>query len=344
MATNPSERPLAITLGEPAGVGPELVGQAWQLRGDLGLPPFFCVGDADFLRDRFAEANVAAAVAEISAPGEAIATFADALPVLSLRQPVRRGLAGAPSPEDAASVIGSITDAVALVHAGEARGVVTPPIQKDNLYAAGFGFPGHTEFLAELAAGFDGVAVPPRPVMMLACDELRAVPVTIHMPLRDVPRLLTTALIVETAEITARDLEERFGVAAPRLALAGLNPHAGESGAIGREEIDTIAPAIEELRRRGIDATGPHPGDTLFHPAARARYDAVLTMYHDQGLIPVKTLAFDRAVNVTLGLPFVRTSPDHGTALSLAGTGKASATSLIEAIRLADRLTRAAPK
>ncbi|ESR27228.1 4-hydroxythreonine-4-phosphate dehydrogenase PdxA [Lutibaculum baratangense] len=337
---NGGPQALAVTQGEPAGIGPELIGMAWQARAEARLPSFFCVGDVAFLERRLAEAGLAVPLREISRPSTAGAVFQEALPVLPARESIVSGIAGKPSPADAGGVIASITDAVELVRLGEAPGVVTPPIQKDNLYAAGFGFPGHTEFLGDLSSRFEGVAAPVRPVMMLACDELRAVPVTIHVPLRAVPELLTKALIVETAVIVARDLEARFGIADPRLAVAGLNPHAGEGGAIGREEIEIILPAIEELRGMGIRATGPHPGDTLFHPAARAEYDAVLTMYHDQGLIPVKTLAFDRGVNVTLGLPFVRTSPDHGTALSLAGKGTASPTSLIEALRLADRLTR----
>ncbi len=336
---SPSDIPLAVTLGEPGGIGPELVGMAWRDRRALSLPPFLCIGDPDFLRRRFAEAGVTAGVEAVASAADAASVFDTGLPVIELRQPVARGEAGRPSPEDAPSVVESITEAVELVRSGGARAVVTPPIQKDNLYAAGFGFPGHTEFLGELAASFDGVEGQVRPVMMLACDELKAVPVTIHVPFREVPRLLTRVLIVETAEIVARDLTKRFGIASPRLALTGLNPHAGEGGTIGTEDRDVIAPAIDELRGKGIDARGPYPADTLFHPEARSGYDAVLTMYHDQGLIPVKTLAFDRAVNVTLGLPFVRTSPDHGTALSLAGRGTASPRSLVEALRLADRLT-----
>jgi 4-hydroxythreonine-4-phosphate dehydrogenase len=226
------------------------------------------------------------------------------------------------------------------VREGEAAAVVTNPIAKHVLYAAGFRHPGHTEFLAELAGG-DGP--PPRPVMMLWCEDLAVVPITVHIPLRAVPAALTTELAVETARIVARDLRERFGTAAPRLAFAGLNPHAGEEATIGTEDRDVLAPAVERLRQEGIDAAGPFPADTMFHPAARRRYDVALAAYHDQALIPIKTIAFDSAVNVTLGLPFVRTSPDHGTAFDIAGRGVARPDSLIAALRLAGRLTAQAP-
>jgi 4-hydroxythreonine-4-phosphate dehydrogenase len=233
-------------------------------------------------------------------------------------------------------VIESIDRATADVLNGRARALVTAPVQKEMLYEAGFRFPGHTEYLGEIASRTGN---PSTPVMMLACDELRVVPVTIHVPLSAVPTLLTTNLIVETAEIVARELASRFRIASPRLAIAGLNPHAGEGARIGIEERDTIIPAVERLRARGIAATGPHPADAMFYPAARAGYDVAIAMYHDQALIPIKTIAFDRAVNVTLGLPFVRTSPDHGTALSLAGSGRADPSSFIAAIRMAAQLT-----
>jgi 4-hydroxythreonine-4-phosphate dehydrogenase len=248
-----------------------------------------------------------------------------------------RGDFGAPQADDASATVASIEGAVASVVAGAARAVVTNPIAKSVLYASGFPHPGHTEFLGELAARHYGGRF--RPVMMLWAEELAVVPIRIHIPLSEAPRRLTRELIVETGEIVAHDLARRFGLAKPRLAFSGLNPHAGEDGARGREEIETIAPASEDLRAKGIDARGPFPADTLFHKAARARYDVALCPTHDQALIPIKTLAFDRGVNVTLGLPFVRTSPDHGTAFHIAGKGVADATSLVEAIRLAGRMT-----
>jgi 4-hydroxythreonine-4-phosphate dehydrogenase len=243
---------------------------------------------------------------------------------------------GRPDPASAPATIESIERAVALTRAGRAAAVVTNPIAKHVLHAAGFSHPGHTEFLAALARGEDGRA--PRPVMMLWSEALAVVPVTIHMPLREVPSALTTDLIVQTGRIVARDLRERFGIAAPRLALAGLNPHAGESGSLGSEDRDVVEPAIARLRAEGIDASGPYPADTMFHDRARRGYDVALAMYHDQALIPIKTIAFDDGVNVTLGLPFVRTSPDHGTAFDIAGKGIARPDSLIAALRLASRL------
>jgi 4-hydroxythreonine-4-phosphate dehydrogenase len=233
-------------------------------------------------------------------------------------------------------VIGAIDHAVALAQRGETAGLVTNPIHKATLTQSGFGFPGHTEYLAHLASRHTGRDV--MPVMLLAGPDLRTVPVTIHIALADVPRMLTTELIAATARITASDLKSRFGIARPRLAIAGLNPHAGEGGAMGSEDAAIVAPAVEMLKTEGIDATGPLPADTMFHPRARASYDAALCMYHDQALIPAKTLAFDEAVNVTLGLPFIRTSPDHGTAFDIAGKGIARADSLIAALRLARRL------
>src|SRR5919197_166862 len=214
--------------------------------------------------------------------------------------------------------------------------MVTNPVAKSVLYRSGFAEPGHTEFLATLVEEMTGTSA--QPVMMLWSPELAVVPVTIHLPLSEVPTRLTTRLIVDTGRIVARDLARRFGIAQPRLAIAGLNPHAGEEGALGEEDRSVVAPAVDQLRKGGIDVQGPRPADTMFHAAARASYDAALCMYHDQALIPIKTLAFDHAVNATLGLPLVRTSPDHGTAFDIAGTGKADPASLIAAIRLAARL------
>ena len=329
-----SERsPLVMTMGDPAGVGPELALRVWLAR-DAASPTFFVLADPAALAGLARRLDLAVPIAEV-APGEAAAAFAHGLPVVPLagRADARPG---APSPEFAAATIESIERAVGSVKSGAARAVVTNPIAKATLYAAGFKFPGHTEFLGALAdRNWGGKA---QPVMMIWSPALAVVPITIHVALKDAPRLLTRDLIVSTARVVAADMGRRFGVARPRLAFAGLNPHAGEGGAMGREEIDTIAPAIAALRAEGLDAVGPLPADTMYHAAARARYDVALTMYHDQGLIPAKTLAFDSGVNVTLGLPFVRTSPDHGTAFDIAGKGVASPASLIAALKLAARL------
>jgi 4-hydroxythreonine-4-phosphate dehydrogenase len=322
--------PLALTMGEPAGIGGEITLQAWLRRSEDGVPPF-CVLDDPARLERLAASlgwNVPIrAVAGIEAAREA---FARALPVLPLGLP-RPVTPGRPDPGNASAVIGSIAAAVALVQEGRAGALVTNPIQKEALYAAGFAHPGHTEYLAELAGG----AVP---VMMLACPGLRVVPVTIHLALREAVAALRTEAIVAAGRITAAGLARDFAIARPRLAVAGLNPHAGENGTLGREEIEIIAPAVAALRAEGIDIVGPAPADTLFHAAARRRYDAALCMYHDQALIPLKTIDFDRGVNVTLGLPFVRTSPDHGTALDIAGRGAANPASLIAALTLAGEM------
>lgn len=328
--------PLALTLGDPAGIGPELALAAHAARAEADVPPFALIGDPDHLA-RLAErlGMVAAPIATISEIDEAPAIFGAALPVLPLAARVRAE-PGRPDPANAPAILESIDRAVALARSGRAGAVVTSPIAKAVLYEAGFRHPGHTEYLATLAVA-PGEA-PPRSVMMLWSEGLAVVPVTVHIPLAAVSAALTQDAVVETARIVARDLATRFRIPAPRLALAGLNPHAGESGAMGREEIETIAPAIATLRAEGIDARGPYPADTLFHARARAGYDAVLAMYHDQALVPIKTIAFDEAVNVTLGLPFVRTSPDHGTAFDIAGRGVARPDSLIAALRLAGRL------
>ena len=335
-----SRPPLAVTMGDPAGVGPELSAQAWLRRERDDTPAFFVAADPDFLERRIAEAGLGVPVKAIETPADTHAVFGAALPVLPLGGAVPDGLAGVPSVADAAMVLASIEQAVDLVIEGDASAIVTSPVHKETLYRSGFAFPGHTEFLGDLANRRGLLA---RPVMMLACPELRVVPATVHVPLADVPGQLTTDLIVETCRIVARDLKSRFGLSAPRLAVAGLNPHAGEGGQIGTEDRDIIVPAIEQLVRSGIRASGPFAADTLFHRQARASYDAAIAMYHDQALIPIKTIAFDSAVNATLGLPFVRTSPDHGTALTLAGTGKADPSSLIAAIALADRMAARQP-
>ena len=317
-------KPLILTMGEPAGIGAEITAGAWRALRDNG-PCFALIDDAG--RD------FGVPVARIAAPEEAGAVFAQALPILHrpLAAPV---VPGKPSPAHASAVIGAIEEAVAFAKSGRAAGVVTNPIQKASLTAAGFPHPGHTEFLGELA----GTGVPP--VMMLACPELRVVPVTVHEALAKAIARLNPALIMETTRIVDAALKRDFGIAAPRLAIAGLNPHAGEAGTMGREEIDIIAPAIAALRAAGIDARGPMPPDTMFTALARPGYDAAICLYHDQALIPIKTIDMAGGVNVTLGLSIIRTSPDHGTALDIAGKGLADPASLIAAIRLAGELAQ----
>jgi len=329
-----AQAPLALTCGEPAGIGAEIALKAWA-EHEAGTPPFVLLdqpGRLAALADRLGLRVPLATVATAAEVDQAL--FDEALPVLPLTAPIR-GEAGKVDERDAAAIVESIRRAVALTQAGETAALVTNPIRKQSLKAMGLDFPGHTEFLASLAGG--GA----RSVMMLASPRLRVVPVTVHIPLASVPRLLTTRGIVDVAVATAQALERDFGIARPRLAVLGLNPHAGESGLLGHEEEDIIAPAIEDLQARGIDAFGPVPPDAAFHPAARARYDAAVCMYHDQGLIPLKMLDFDEGVNVTLNLPFVRTSPDHGTALDIAGQGKANPQSLIAALRLAAAMAEA---
>ena len=325
--------PLAMTMGDPAGIGPELALAAWRDRTPEA--PFVVFAAPGILAAAARRAGLAVPIIETD-PAGAGAAFPAGLPVVPLKSAVEDA-PGRPNPANAAATIESIERAVEAVRHGQARALVTNPIAKATLYQAGFKHPGHTEYLGELARAW---GAPAFPVMMIWSETLKVVPVTIHIPLAEAPTALTAELIIRTARIVDRDLRVRFGVARPRLALAGLNPHAGEGGAMGREEITIIKPAIEALKAEGIDAVGPLPADTMFHARARARYDVALTMYHDQGLIPVKTLAFDEGVNVTLGLPFIRTSPDHGTAFDIAGKGIANPASLIAALRLADRLTR----
>lgn len=322
---------LALTQGDPAGIGPDITIAAWTKRRELGLPPFLFIGDPDVIASRATLLGVDVKVS-VCEPEDAIAVFPDALPVLSL--PVGFEVqAGQPHTGAAHATIKAIETAVALTVGNRVSAVVTNPIAKSVLYEAGFGFPGHTEFLAELAAKLIGQVV--KPVMMIAGPTLRVVPVTIHIPIKDVPAALTEELIVETCRIVAADLIHKFGIEAPRLAVAGLNPHAGEDGAIGHEDRDLIHPATILLRKEGIDAFGPLPADTMFHEAARRRYDVAVCMYHDQALIPAKALGFDDSVNVTLGLPFIRTSPDHGTAFGIAGQGIANESSLVAALKMA---------
>jgi 4-hydroxythreonine-4-phosphate dehydrogenase len=332
-------KPLALTSGEPAGIGPDITIKAWLRRNELKLPPFYLLGDRDFLNQRASALGLDVKFAD-SSPEDAIAAFADALPVVATGHPAT-ARPGQPDSTSADAVMASIRRAVADVAAGRASAVVTNPIAKSVLYRAGFRHPGHTEFLAELAAGSNGQV--PQPVMLLWSPALAVVPVTIHLALREAITQLTCDLIVSTARIVVADLKARFGLAHPRLAVSGLNPHAGEDGSLGTEELTIVEPAIKILRGEGIDVRGPLPADTMFHAAARQTYDCAICMYHDQALIPVKTLAFDDAVNVTLGLPFIRTSPDHGTAFDIAGTGRANPSSLIAALRLAARMAAARP-
>ncbi|MCU0954417.1 MAG: 4-hydroxythreonine-4-phosphate dehydrogenase PdxA [Hyphomicrobium sp.] len=339
MPAAPSDRPLplAVTMGDPAGIGPEIVLKSYARRVERGLQPFVVYGCPRTLTERAHQLGQTVVLREVASPAEALGRFSSELPVLPI--PVAREVRpGTPLPENAMGTISAIEQAVRAVVAGDASGIVTAPIAKAVLYAAGFVHPGHTEFLAALA----GSLVPGKrhhPVMMLASSLLRVVPATIHVPLSDVPRALSRRLLYETIAITWRSLRSDFGIDEPRVAVAGLNPHAGEGGTIGREDIDLIAPAIEELRREGLTVTGPHSADTLFHAAARKTYDAAVCMYHDQALIPIKTLSFDTGVNVTLGLPFVRTSPDHGTAFDIAAQCVASPESMIAAIRMAAELS-----
>jgi 4-hydroxythreonine-4-phosphate dehydrogenase len=324
-------RPLALSAGDPAGVGAEIIAKAWRALREDG-PPFVVVGDAQLL----ASAGGGVKVRRVLSPKEALGAFAEALPVIDipLLSPV---VSGQPSPTYAPQVIRWIETAVGLALSGAVSGLVTAPIAKAPLYEAGFKFPGHTEFLAELTAAerFEGAR---GPVMMLAAGDLRAALVTIHTALLKVPGALSIEAIVNSGLVTAEALRRDFGIKIPRLAVAALNPHAGEGGALGREEIEIIGPAVRALQDLGVDAYGPAPADTLFHPEARVRYDGVLCMYHDQALIPVKMLDFWGGVNITLGLPIVRTSPDHGTGFDIAGRGLARPDSLIAAIRLAAQI------
>ncbi len=324
MAGPAPSAPLAVSIGDPAGVGPEVIAAAWEQRLSASLPPFLAIGDARAIR-----AVWAGPIAVLSDPGHAVSAFGDALPLIQVDDPGEI-VPGQPNLPGARCALDSLELACGLARQGMASALVTGPVAKSQLAAIGFAYPGQTEFVAERC----GVAAS-NAVMMLAGPTLRTVPITVHVPLAEVPRLISTDLIVNRARITARSLARDFGLDAPRLAITGLNPHAGESGTIGREEIEIIRPAIEQLRDEGIDAFGPLPADTMFHAHARARYDAALCMYHDQALIPLKALHFDDGVNITLGLPIVRTSPDHGTAFDIAGKGLASPGAMIAAIRMA---------
>ncbi|WP_145136063.1 4-hydroxythreonine-4-phosphate dehydrogenase PdxA [Roseomonas gilardii] len=320
--------PLALTMGDPAGIGGELTLAAWEIARHGEGPVFVALDNPARLAALAARLGRQVALAEVADPAEAATLFRERLPVLPvpLAAPVTPGR---PDVAHAPAILSSIEMAVRLAQAGKVGGLVTNPISKASLYGAGFGFPGHTEYLGALTG------LTETPVMMLACPELRVVPVTIHVSLRRALEELTTAEILRTGRVLHRSLQTDFGIAAPHIAVAGLNPHAGEGGAMGDEEGRIVGPAIEALRAEGIDAFGPLPPDTMFTPRARAGYDAALCMYHDQALIPLKTLDMDGGVNVTLGLPVVRTSPDHGTAFDIAGRGIAEPGSLLAALRMA---------
>lgn len=331
------QRPIAVTLGEPAGIGPDIALSVWSERRTRQPPPFYIIGDPEFLARRALRLGLDVSLAVIE-PEQAADAMPTHLPVVPLDLPVTAE-PGIPDASSAPAAISAIERAVADVVSNRAGAVVTNPVSKIVLYQGGFVDPGHTEFLARLSQRLTRAIA--HPVMMLWSPDLAVVPVTIHIPLREVASRLTSDLILGTARTVASDLSNRFGIAHPRLVAAGLNPHAGEEGTLGREDRDVIAPAIAQARQEGIDIRGPLPADTMFHESARSTYDAALCMYHDQALIPIKTLAFDHAVNVTLGLPFVRTSPDHGTAFDIAGTGTADPSSFAAALALAARLARA---
>jgi 4-hydroxythreonine-4-phosphate dehydrogenase len=319
-------RPLAVSLGDPAGIGPEIVAKAWALRETHGLPAFFAVGDV-----RSVEAVWDGPVVRVSSPQEAVAVFGEALPLIQVED-AGAIVPGDPNTPGARCSLDSLEMAAGLARSGAAAALVTGPVSKAQLYAIGFNHSGQTEFVAERC----GVS-PDNAVMLLAGPTLRTVPITTHVALRDVPELLSIDLIVAKARATDRGLTRNFGIERPRLAIAGFNPHAGENGALGREEIEVILPAVELLRAEGMDVVGPLAADTMFHPRARAMYDAALCMYHDQALIPLKTLHFDEGVNMTLGLPIVRTAPDHGTAFDIAGQDRAEPGAMIAAILMAGR-------
>ena len=318
--------PVVVTMGEPAGVGAEIALKTWLRRKELSLPVFFLLDDPERLVRLAQNLDLPVEAVEIGSPGDAAKAFDRGLPVVP--RPLPGGsIPGSPDPANAKTVLAAIEEAVDLVQGGEAAAMVTNPINKAVLYDAGFEHPGHTEYLAALAGG--GA----RPVMMLACPGLRAVPVTVHLSLREAAERLNQGDIEAVARIVSAALTTDFGIRKPQLAIAALNPHAGESGALGREEIEIIAPAVEALKKEQILVLGPVPADTLFHERARKTYDAAICMYHDQALIPIKTIDFYGGINITLGLPFVRTSPDHGTAFEIAGTGVANEASFAAAIR-----------
>ena len=329
MTQRTANLPLAVSLGDPAGVGPELIALAWSKRAELKLPPFLVVGGAHVLQAAAQSRGITLPVALIDNPDHAFSAFPDALPVLA---EVGDGVftPGEPSQEGARLALHSLELAASLALSGAASGLVTAPVSKSQLASVGFAFPGQTEFVA-YASGVEAQDA----VMMLASPNLRAVPLTVHCAISEVSSLLSQELILRRCRVIGKAMSRDFGLANPKLAIAGLNPHAGEKGNMGQEEDEIIAPAIAQLQAEGIAATGPHPADTMFAPHKRGTYDVAVAMYHDQALVPLKTLDFDIGVNMTLGLPIIRTSPDHGTAFDIAGKGIAKPDSLVEAMRMA---------
>ncbi|AQX27815.1 MULTISPECIES: 4-hydroxythreonine-4-phosphate dehydrogenase PdxA [unclassified Bartonella] len=331
--------PLIVSSGDPAGIGPEIVIKAWNMRNIRKIPPFALLADPGVIRSRARFLRLNIDIKSISTHN-LVEDFPISLPIIPLKNRQSDQL-GLPSPNNAAGIIEAIERSVQLIQNGYARALITCPIAKKTLYDTGFHFPGHTEFLAYLAQKSSNKQY--HPVMMLSGPRLKTVPITIHIPLNEVSSYLTCKLIIKTALTTENDLKTKFAIASPRLAVAGLNPHAGENGTIGKEETKIIIPAIEHLKKKGLNIIGPLSPDIMFHERARHAYDAALCMYHDQALIPVKTLDFDTTVNVTLGLPFIRTSPDHGTAFDIADKGIASPESFIAALQLADQLAKNNP-
>lgn len=332
--------PIAVTIGEPSGIGPEVLIKSWFKRREHSLSPFFVIGSPDIIQKHAEQIRLPIPLEVITEPSEAIEIYHKALPVIDLGLESEFHFA-VPGQNTAATVIGAIDCAVNYVMQGQARAIATAPIHKAALYSAGFKCPGHTEYLAEQVKKHLGKEF--HPVMMLASEELCVVPLTIHEPLHKVPELINHELLVRTISTIHDAMKKYFGLPAPRIAVSGLNPHAGENNSMGTEDSTIIAPAIDAAKKKGIDVNGPLPADTMFHKAARAQYDVALCMYHDQALIPIKTIDFDAGVNVTLGLPIVRTSPDHGTAHNIAGRGVANPTSMINALKLADRMSKSMP-
>ncbi|MGI9571492.1 MAG: 4-hydroxythreonine-4-phosphate dehydrogenase PdxA [Desulfobulbia bacterium] len=333
--TRRQQRPIALTMGDPSGIGLDITADVWNTRNVKKAPAFFLIADLDIILERLVQLDLDIPLKSVSSVDEVYTIFKKALPVLPVTV-AGTGEAGKPSVEAAPGIIASIEMAVREVMQGNASSLVTNPISKAHLYTTGFPHPGHTEFLAALANKYEQFGV--SPVMMMVCEELKVIPLTIHIPLSEVPNNISENLIVSVVETACRDLKKYFSIQSPRIAVSGINPHAGESGSLGSEEQRIIEPTISRLKQNGIDIVGPLSADTLFHDAVRSCYDVIITMYHDQALIPIKTIAFDNAVNVTLGLPFIRTSPDHGTAFDIAGTGKANSSSLLAALKLASQM------
>ncbi|MEZ5756821.1 MAG: 4-hydroxythreonine-4-phosphate dehydrogenase PdxA [Emcibacteraceae bacterium] len=332
--------PIAVSIGEPSGIGPEVILKSWYKRQEFSIAPFFVIGSAELLKKQASALNLNIPITPISSPRQAVHIFSNSLPVLDLNFRSDYQF-GHPHHDTAEMVIASIDKAVELIISGQARAMATAPIHKAALYSAGFECPGHTEYLAKLSTSHTGEEY--HPVMMLASEQLCVVPLTIHVALKDVPALITHQLLVRTIRTIHEGMKKFFNLDYPAIAVSGLNPHAGEDGTMGIEEREIIGPAINALKKQGIRLNGPMPADTMFHKSARAKYDVALCMYHDQALIPIKTIDFDAGVNVTLGLPIVRTSPDHGTALNIAGQGLANPTSMINSLKLADRMSKYLP-